>query len=971
VSDELYDRYLEDCLAGRAEPPDAFCARHPEAAGLRKQIEALYRLVDDSRAAEPEPAQADGGGLPFERLGEFRLIRPLAKGGMGALFLAEQEGLGRVVALKIVREELRDSPIAAERFRREALAVARLSHPAIVGVHALGEEQGVRYIAMELVPGKALTEILAEHAGAGRTLPFRTAAKWVAEIARATHHAHEHGVIHRDIKPSNIRVTPDGRPRLLDFGVARDERWKGKTVTEAFTGSPLYAAPEQLLGKPVDARADVYGLGATLYQCLTGRTPFDGETIERLVTRMLVEDPVPVRRLNPGVPRDLEVVTRKALEREPARRYATAADLADDLEAVLESRPIKARPPGPLSIAIKWARRHPWPAAVAAALVALAVVLVAQQGVAAGRRSADARAALDDARRRVAGYQERRAAMEKLEADVVGLQKAVHAHYSTAEQDRLLEEKEDSVAAARRDRESAFYEVLDLLRRAEALDTDLAGDAEQVRAALYVEKWREARTNRESDAEAFYKNIATKHDREGLHARDLKALARLDLVTDPPGASVFLFRYVEHASLVERGDHRLVPVPYRGLPEGLKPGAFALRVVGGPLAPGDLILELAGHPVHGVMLAGEDRVLRIGGAEIRGPYEVEKAPKGPYELARGGTVEGPLRCRTPLQVAEEGGVRGRVFRNGAVEEMTLPSGLTLRPTAAPLYFCDAALVGKTPISALELEEGAYLAVLRHPEREELRWAFESDPEWRPERRFGLFPKGTTPDGFVRVPYLWREGTFLMMEREVIASEYLEFLNDPATLARIDAAPSPVLFPRSSSGPWWPRDAAGRYALPPDVQGDCPVVGVSWEDTREYARWLTARARASGQHGEFVLPDYEQRSLAGAYGSRREYPFGNRFRPKWISSCFVHPRANVEPVLRFPIDESPYGVFDMCGSAREWVDHWYDEGRGLRRICGGSWAQADPEAFHFFGHGYGPQVALGDFGFRLVLHEDAR
>ncbi len=970
MSEELYDRYLEDCLAGRAEPPDAFCERHPGAAGLRKQIEALYRLVSDSHAAEPEPAAAGHGGLPFERLGEFRLIRPLAKGGMGSLFLAEQEPLGRVVALKIVREELRDSPTAAERFRREALAVARLSHPAIVGVHALGEEQGVRYIAMELVPGKALTEVLAEHAGAGRTLPHRTAAKWVAEIARAAHHAHEHGVIHRDIKPSNIRVTPDGRPRLLDFGVARDERWKGKTVTEAFTGSPLYAAPEQLLGKPVDARADVYGLGATLYQCLTGRTPFDGETIERLVTRMLVEDPVPVRRLNPGVPKDLDVVARKALEREPARRYESAAALADDLEAILESRPIRARPPGPLSIAIKWTRRHPWPAALAATLVALGVFLVAQQAVAANRRSGQSREALEEARRRVAGYQERRASMEKLEAEVVGLQKAVHAHYSTPEQDRLLEEKEDSVAAARRDRESAFYEVLDLLRRAEALDPDAAAEAERIRAALYVEKWREARTNRESDAEAFYKDLATKHDRDGAHARDLKALARLDLLTEPPGAEVFLFRYVEQASLVEDGDHRLVPVPFRGLPTGLVAGAFALRVVQGPLAPNDLILEVAGHPVHGVMLAGIDRVLRIGGMEISGPYDVEKAPNGPVELERGGKVEGPLRCRTPWEVAEEGGVRGRVFRHGVVEEMALPEGLTLRPTAAPLYLSEAALVGRTPITGLELEEGAYVAVLRHPERDEQLWAFETDLDWRPVRRLRLFPKGSTPAGFVRVPYRLHDGTFLVMEREVTAGEYLEFLNDPETLARIDAAKQPVLFPRSSSGPWWPRDAAGRYTLPADVRPDCPTVGVSWEDAREYARWLTARARARGQRGEFVLPDFEERNLAGGDGIRRRYPFGNRFRPKWISSCFARPRANVEPVLRFPIDESPYGVFDLCGSAREWVDHWYDEARGLRRICGGSWAQADPDMFHFFGHGFGPQVATGDTGFRLVLREDA-
>jgi len=968
VSDEIYDRYLEDCLAGRAEPPDAFCARHPEAAGLRKQIEALYRLVDDSRAAEPEPARADGGGLPFERLGEFRLIRPLAKGGMGALFLAEQEGLGRVVALKIVREELRDSPTAAERFRREALAVARLSHPAIVGVHALGEEQGVRYIAMELVPGKALTEILAEHAGAGRTLPFRTVAKWVAEIARAAHHAHEHGVIHRDIKPSNIRVTPDGRPRLLDFGVARDERWKGKTVTEAFTGSPLYAAPEQLLGKPVDARADVYGLGATLYQCLTGRTPFDGETIERLVTRMLVEDPVPVRRLNPGVPRDLEVVTRKALEREPARRYASAAELADDLDAVLESRPIRARPPGPLVTLLKWARRRPWPAAVAAALVALAISLGAQQAVAAKRRAEQSREALAQARALLEGHAGRRASMESLEKEVANLQARLESIYLTADQYRLLDDKEDTVAAARRDREAAHYEVLDLLRRAEALDRDAADEAEQIRAALYAEKWREARTARQDEAAEFYRGLATRHDRAGVHAKELRGLSRVSLSTDPPAAEVFLFRCVELASLVPGGDRRLVPVPLRGLPEGLVPGAFALRVVGGPLAPGDLILDVLGHPAQSMLVEDtHDRVVRIGATDVHGPYEIEQAPADAlYELARGGKVPGPLRCRTPSEVAEEGGVRGRVFRNGAVEEMTLPKGLSLRPTAAPLYLCESALAGTTPLDGLEVDEGIYVAVVRRAGYEDRRWVFESGTEF--PIHLELSASGTTPAGFVRIPNVWRPGSFLVMEREVTSAEYLEFLNDPATLARIAEAKKPALVPRSRDGTAWEADARGRFALPANWSPEFPIVGASWEDARDYAAWLTERWQREGRRGTFALPTVEEwRWLVG----RTVYPFGNRFRPTWVSSCFGRQRPLQEPILRYPIDESRYGVFDLCGSAREWVDDWYDQSRNLRRICGGSWAQGSVDAFHYYGDGYAPTTATGDTGFRLVLHEDAR
>ncbi|MCK6462108.1 MAG: serine/threonine protein kinase, partial [Planctomycetes bacterium] len=254
-----FDIYLDACLAGTAEDPLVFFARHPGLDGeTRARIEEMHR-----RAALRAPPRS----LPFERLGEFRLLRRLGAGGMGTVYLARQESLDRDVALKVLRPELQGSREAAERFRREAVAVARLKHGNIVGVHAIGEAEGVQYIALDLVDGRNLDEILAEAAGRGETIPWRDAARWAAGIARALEHAHARGVIHRDVKPSNIRVTPDGKPLLLDFGIARDTA--GGTLTATFAGSPLYAAPEQLSGATLDARADVYGLGATLYQCLT------------------------------------------------------------------------------------------------------------------------------------------------------------------------------------------------------------------------------------------------------------------------------------------------------------------------------------------------------------------------------------------------------------------------------------------------------------------------------------------------------------------------------------------------------------------------------------------------------------------------------------------------------------------------------------------------------------------------------
>ncbi len=900
-AEELYDLYLDACLGGAAEPPDAFCARHPEGGEeLRRRIEALYRLVDDGKAASPEPRAADRG-LPFERLGEFRLLRPLEQGGMGSVYLAEQEALGRLVALKVVRPELMDSPTAAERFRREALAVARLNHPGIVGVHALGEDQGLRYIAMELVPGRSLGEVLGEHAGQGRKVPARTAASWLAQVARAAHHAHEQGIIHRDIKPANIRITPDGRPRLLDFGVARDERWRGKTVTEAFTGSPLYASPEQLFGRPVDARADVYGLGATLYQCLTGRTPFDAETLERLTARILVEEPVPPRRLSPAVPRDLEVIALKCLERDPGRRYATAAALADDLEAHLDSRPILARPPGPLPRLLKWARRRPWPAAALLLVTLLGAGLVGWLVWQRAARSAEARRTFAQARARIETYRERRRAMERHEAGVAKVQREISSQYRTEAEDLLIEEAEDAVAAARREREAAFYEVLDLVRRAEALDPE-AGDADLIRAELYVEKWIEARTVRDQEAAASYKDLVARLDPGGVFAAAMRAPRRFRFTAEPADAGIYLFRYAEQG-------HRLVPEPYLGLPDGVRAGEVVHRVVNraGGFEPGDLVLE-------------------------RG------------EVAR-------------------------VFRGGRVEGAALPPGLELRPTATPLYLCPSAFAGPAPFEA-DLDEGVYLAVVRAPGFEEQRWSFETVTVIVTAPHFRLRPHGSTPPGFVRVPTESCDATFLIMEREVTAAEYLEFLNDPEVRPRIGPD---SLFPRQpdnrAAGGLWERDASGLYRVPADWDARWPIVGLSFDDATEYARWRTEQARRAGMRHSFALPTFMEWKLATAVGAARIYPFGNRWRPKWVKSCYARPNANLEPVLSYPIDESPYGIFDLCGSAMEWLDDWYDEPRGYRRLGGGSWARAQPSEFFAYGAGAIPSSTGGEYGLRLVLREE--
>jgi formylglycine-generating enzyme required for sulfatase activity len=207
----------------------------------------------------------------------------------------------------------------------------------------------------------------------------------------------------------------------------------------------------------------------------------------------------------------------------------------------------------------------------------------------------------------------------------------------------------------------------------------------------------------------------------------------------------------------------------------------------------------------------------------------------------------------------------------------------------------------------------------------------------------------------------------MQDREVTAAEYLGFLNAPETRVAMDAAARPLLVPRHDTDPpLWPRGTDGVFRLPDGTAPDHPVLGVSFEDARAYAAWRSARASAAGEPWRWRLPLQGEWSEAAGSGVGRRFPFGPRFRPSWASSNFRRPYPAPEPVLSHPVDESAYGVFDMCGSAMEWVEDWYDEPRGLRRLRGGSWAQGWPEALAVWApRGARPDRADREFGFRLV------
>jgi len=301
-----------------------------------------------------------------EEFAGFLLRAQLGRGGMGVVYRAWQPGLQREVALKLVSSGRFAGTEEIQRLRLEAEAAARLSHPGIVTVYEAGECDGQPWLAMQYVPGGSLSQHLGKSPA-----PLAWAARLVAEVSRAVHYAHQHGVLHRDLKPGNILLSADGQPLVADFGLARFMgQEENLTLTGRSVGSPAYMSPESFTGDASTAR-DVYALGVILYQLLTGRLPFAGSDPAALARSCTEDDPTPPRQLRRGLPRDLEVITLKCLEKMPSRRYDSAAALADDLENWLSFRPIAARPSPPHLRVARWIRRRPvHAAAVAAACLA-------------------------------------------------------------------------------------------------------------------------------------------------------------------------------------------------------------------------------------------------------------------------------------------------------------------------------------------------------------------------------------------------------------------------------------------------------------------------------------------------------------------------------------------------------------------------------------------------------------------------
>ncbi|HXJ59337.1 MAG TPA: protein kinase [Verrucomicrobiae bacterium] len=362
-----------------------------QSAGERPEGEvrpsSIAKIADPKSTVEPPRTRC---------VGDYELLKEIARGGMGVVYRARQLSLNRIVAVKMMLSGQFASAADVQRFRSEAEAAANLDHPNIVAIHEVGEHDGQQYFSMDYVEGRNLAEVVRE-----RPLGARPAAQYVQIIAEAIHYAHRCGTLHRDLKPSNVLIDAADQPRITDFGLAKrvtesspatarsgnpaleaagsrsllvDPR-ADLTLTGQVLGSPNFMPPEQAVGRrgEVGPHSDVYSLGAILYHLLTGRPPFLAETFTEVLQQVQQVDAISPRLLHPAVPRDLETICLKCLEKEPRRRYATAEELAEELRRFLSGEPVRARPLGSMAKVWRWCRRKP---ALAGALAACAAAVV-------------------------------------------------------------------------------------------------------------------------------------------------------------------------------------------------------------------------------------------------------------------------------------------------------------------------------------------------------------------------------------------------------------------------------------------------------------------------------------------------------------------------------------------------------------------------------------------------------------------
>ncbi len=858
---------------------------------------ASAKIPDEAREAAAAASR---------QLGKFVLVKELGRGGFGAVWKAWQTDLGRWAALKFLHSEEAGD---VERFLREARTAAALSHPNIVPIFEIGEHGGRHFIAMAYIEGDTLAKI--------RLAPGEAASK-LRDAALAIEAAHARGVIHRDLKPQNLMLDAGGRLWVMDFGLARSvQASAAMTASGSVVGTPAFMPPEQARGEKADARSDVYSLGATLYEMLTGAEPFRGENVLEVLMKVAAEDPVAPRKIAPRLDGELETIVLKAMEKDPARRYASAAEFAEDLRRHLAGEPIVAKPPGVAVRAVKWAKRHRAASSVGALALIGAAALAAVFAVQSVRfrgtiRDLEAHAGSAERGGRFAEAADLYAQIRTLmPAHPSAAERAAAMRYASDDARRAADRRQAAAELLRRGREAeeawarARRDVAERLERRKALAVAIPaheGDAKK------LPLWR---VEREIEEEA---------DDPDLRFTDAVAAYDAVLQADPANADARAALAALYWSQVERAeaahDRRGMKVNER-LVRLFDDGRYAPRLVReGTIAvdsnPGGAEVRVFRYE------EGEDRRLEArpydaGGGALVCPVAETRFPAGSYLLVL--RKAGYPDVRYPVLV--ERGTKHAARVNLYTEE-EIGAGFVYVPGGT-------FVMGGTPADRQLL-----LAVER------------------------------TPDAHVDDLFI---GKF-----EVTCGEYMAFLNDRT---HHDVGKAWERAPKVPSGigvPYCER-RGDAITLKPGCER-WPVFGISWDDANAYAEWMTRKAHERGEKASYRLPKEAEWEKAARGADGRHFPWGNFF--DWSFACgnySTEGRGRLLPVGQFAKDESPYGARDLAGSIREWCDDWHVdrlEAQRLKIVRGGAWNFTAVPLFRAEARSWGKPTDLNAFhGLRLV------
>ena len=486
--DELMARWRQKRACGEEVSAAKLCVECPALIPeLERRIQAMIAMEPtaetvafeggeesppDGSATNPLPSALSatdrrGSSPPGVEVPGYEVLSVLGRGGMGVVYKARHQALNRLVALKMILSGGHTGPKLRKRFRGEAEVVARLKHPHIVEIHDIGEADGLPYFALEFLEGGTLRKKLA-----ATPMPPTEAAALIETLARAVEHAHAHGVVHRDLKPSNVVLTATGQPKITDFGLAKqlDEEpgMAGAgpmTASGALVGTPSYMAPEQAAGKvkELGPACDIYALGAILYDCVAGRPPFRAASMIETLRQVTNAEPVSPRRLNAQVPRDLETICLKCLEKDPSKRYPSAAALADDLARFRAGKPVLARPIGALGRGLRWCRRNPGVAAslllVGASLLAASVVSVWFGLNAEQARQAEMNRALSEAKAKEEAVEARNKA-QLAQKDAEDASEIAKEQKKKAEDASAIAKEQEHIAVLEAQRSKEFSDLL-------------------------------------------------------------------------------------------------------------------------------------------------------------------------------------------------------------------------------------------------------------------------------------------------------------------------------------------------------------------------------------------------------------------------------------------------------------------------------------------------------------------------------